>query len=110
MRKIIVKVNPGVCGFKTVIEASSENKRQALLDIKTDCPNLKPLESELKTADAYKEVFAKFGKSGVFETTAKYCKHSACPVPTAILKGIEACCGLALPRDVVIEIRAENQD
>jgi hypothetical protein len=110
MRKIIVKVNPGVCGLKTTIVASSENNRQAALDIKTDCPNLKPLESELKTADAYKEVFAKFGKSGIFETTAKYCKHSACPVPTAILKGIEASCGLALPRDVTIEIRLDKND
>jgi hypothetical protein len=110
MRKIKVRVNPGVCGFKTEIKALSENNRQAALDIKTDCPNLKPLEAELKTADAYKEIFAKFGKSGIFETAAKYCKHSACPVPTAIIKAIEASCGLALPRDVTIEIKTDSED
>ena len=108
MKTTIVKVNPGVCGFKTVIKAVPEEKRRAALEFRTDCPNLKPLESELTTADAIKECFAKVGKNEVYELASKYCKHSACPVPAAILKGIEAACGLALPRDVVIEIKQEG--
>ena len=109
MNTVEINVNPGVCGFKTAITASSEDKRHASLDIRTECPNLKPLESELNNLDAYKECFARFGSSSVFQAAAKYCKHTACPVPTAILKGIEASCGLALPRDVEIEIRAVKQ-
>jgi hypothetical protein len=107
MPTILVNVNAGVCGFKTVIKATREGSRRALLEIRTECPNLKPLEPELTTADAYKECFARVGKAGVYEAAAKYCKHSACVVPTAILKGIEAACGLALARDVTIEIRSE---
>ena len=108
MPTVVVNVNAGVCGFKTVIKATRESTRNASLEIKTTCPNLKPLESELTTADAYKECFAKVGKAGVYDIASKYCRHSACVVPAAILKGIEAACGLALPRDVTIEIRKEG--
>ncbi len=109
MSNIEVNVNAGACGFKTVIKATSQDKRHAIIEFKTDCPSLKPLETELTTADAYKEVFSKFGTSTVFQVYAKHCKHAACPVPTAIIKAIEASCGLALPRNVVIEIKAVQQ-
>lgn len=34
-------------------------------------------------------------------------KHAACPVPSAIIKGVEVACGLALPKDVEIKIAKE---
>ena len=109
MEIVETTVNAGVCGFKTVIISKAEGNRYATLEIKTDCPNLKPLESETITADAYKECFTKSGKSGIYETVGKYCKHAACPVPVAVIKAIEAACGLALPRDVKIEIKKQSQ-
>lgn len=107
MPATVVRVSGGACGFKTIIKATREGTRNAILEIKTDCPNLKPLEIELTHAEAYKECFARVGKSGIYEAAAKYCKHSACVVPAAITKAIEAACGLALARDVVIEVRQE---
>jgi hypothetical protein len=53
------------------------------------------------------ECFGKLCDSGVYRAAQQYCRHPACPVPCAVLKAIEAACGLALPRDV--EIRIENQ-
>jgi hypothetical protein len=99
-----VKVNAGVCGFITTIKADSEDMQNANIEIETDCPNLKPLEKEIKEADSYAECFTKLGESKTFETCKKYCKHPACPVPTGILKAVEAACGLALPRDAEIKI------
>lgn len=110
MEIVEVTVNPGVCRFKTYIKSKPEDRRHAALEFKTECPNLKPLESELVSADAYKECFAKVGKSGIYESASKYCKHAACPVPMAIIKGIEASCGLAVARDVKVEIKKLNQD
>jgi hypothetical protein len=104
MNAVRVMVNPGVCGFKTVIMVTSTDNRHAFIELKTECPNLEPLEAELEEADAYKECFAPVGKSGIYESASRYCKHAGCPVPAAIVKGVEACCGLALPRDVTIEI------
>lgn len=100
-----VKVNAGICGFCTVIGADSEDMQNATLHIETECPNLKPLETELKEVDGFKECFAKIGESDVYKISRKYCKHAACPVPCAIIKGVEAACRLALPKDAEIKIK-----
>lgn len=99
-----VKVNAGICGFTTVISVESKDKQTAFIDLKTQCPSLKPLEDELKEVDGFRECFGKLCDSKVYLTTAKYCKHPACPVTCAIIKGIEVACGLALPKDVEINI------
>lgn len=99
-----VKVNPGVCGLNTIIKVDSDDMQNAIIEIITECPNIKPMEQELKEADGYEECFAKLGESKVYELAKKYCKHAACPVPSAIIKGIEVACGLALPKDVDIKI------
>jgi hypothetical protein len=95
-----VEVNPGVCGLKTVVKVQSEDMQNASIEILTECPNIKPMEQELKEVDGFKECFSKLGDSRVYELAKEYCKHAACPVPSAIIKGIEAACGLALPKDV----------
>ena len=95
-----VEINPGVCGLKTVVRVHSEDMQNAVIEISTECPNIKPMELELKEVDGYAECFSKLGDSTVYELARKYCRHAACPVPPAILKGIEVACGLALPRDV----------
>lgn len=99
-----VNVNPGICGLKSTIKVISEDMQNAQIEFLTQCPNLKPLEQELKEADGYEECFSKLGESTVYELGKKYCRHAACPVPSAILKGIEVACGLALPKDVEIKI------
>ena len=43
--------------------------------------------------------------SKVYEVASRHCKHLACPVPCGIIKGIEAACGLALPKDVEMKIQ-----
>lgn len=95
-----VEVNPGVCGLKTLVRVQSEDMQNASIEILTECPNIKPMEQELKEVDGFEECFSKLGDSRVYELAKEYCKHAACPVPSAIIKGIEAACGLALPKDV----------
>lgn len=100
----VVEVNPGVCGLKTIVKVISDDMQNAVVEITTECPNIKPMEQELKEVDGFEECFSKLGDSKVYELAKKYCKHAACPVPSAILKGIEVACGLALPRDVEFRI------
>lgn len=99
-----VKVNPGVCGFNTSIKVSSEDMQSAIIEINTGCSHIKNIAQELKEVDGYEECFSEFGDSKVYELAKKYCKHAACPVPAAIIKGIEVACGLALPKDVEMKI------
>lgn len=104
---IKVEVNAGVCGFHSTIRVDADKKRIAQIEFTTACPALKPLEEALKEANGLEEVYAKVGESSVFELSKKFVRHAACPVPTAIVKGIEAACGLALPRDVEIKVSRE---
>ncbi len=70
-----VNVAPGICGLHTKIHIDSKNGQNAEIDIKTECPNLKPLEDELKSADGFSECFGKMCESEIFKAASKYCKH-----------------------------------
>jgi hypothetical protein len=99
-----VSVDAGICGFNTEINVTSEDGQNARIEIKTECPNLKPLEESLREADGFNACFGAMGESDVFKEAAKHCKHPGCPVPAALIKGIEVACGFALPRDAIIKI------
>ncbi|CAA7600783.1 Hypothetical protein DEACI_1436 [Acididesulfobacillus acetoxydans] len=105
----VARVKAGICGFVTEIVASSQNGRQVDLVFRTQCPNLKPMEEELTQVDAYAECFAKVGDSPVYHLARKFCKHAACPVPSAIIKEIEIAAKLALPADVTFEFEDDAE-
>ncbi len=100
---IQANVNPGACGLKTVIIAESLDMITATVTISSDCPAVIKYAKQLNTIEAIKEVFAPFGTSIVFKAAETTISHPACPVPTAVLKAVEAACSLALPIDVEIK-------
>ncbi|MFA0816167.1 MAG: hypothetical protein ACC608_10320 [Anaerofustis sp.] len=97
-----VTIQPGPCKMTTVVEAEKIDQSTAKVKITTDCKFYQPLQEELTEVDAYQEIFGKFGEGEVYTVCAKYCKHPTCPVPSGILKAVEAECGLALPTDVTM--------
>lgn len=101
---IEVKVNPGICGMETCINVESEDMQTARIKIDSDCQFIRAVAAELQEIDAYTECFAKLGDSQIYALANKYCKHPGCPIPPAIIKGVEVACGLALPKDVEIKI------
>ena len=100
-----VKVNPGICGLESQITIVSEDMQNACVKITTHCPHVKQMESELQDIDCFEECFSKINSSRVYQAADKHCKHAACPVPSAIIKGLEVACGLALPKDVDFNIK-----
>lgn len=101
---IRVEVDAGVCGMNTVIKADSPDMQKVTLDIESGCPDIQKAAEELKELDAMQEVFGKVGNTSVYEILRKHCKHAACPVPSAIIKAVEAAAGLALPKGASISI------
>ena len=97
-----LKINPGICGLMTTLEVSSSDGMNAEFSCETDCPHIKNLVEAVPTVNGYEEVFAKYGQGKIAQTAAVHCSHAACPVPTAMLKGTEIVCSLALPADVSI--------
>ena len=102
-----VTVNPGICGFKTVINVVADENQSVNVSIESDCAAVKAMEAELKGLDGYTEVLGKFGTSKISETATKLCRHAACPVPSGIFKGVEVACSLALPAPVSMDISNE---
>jgi hypothetical protein len=97
-----VQVNP-VCGFTAVIKATTEDGQMAKLEVETQCGYIQKLAETLGAeVDGYAVCFCKCGNGPVYDAARETCRHGAYPVPAAIVKCIEAECGLALPRDVEI--------
>ena len=103
MVEVVVKA--GICGFTSKIGVETQDMEISKITIDTDCSYIKKMEAELQDIDGVAEIFEKFNTSKVYESAARHCKHLACPVPCGIIKGIEAACGLALPKDVEIKIQ-----
>jgi hypothetical protein len=106
---IVVDVDPGICGLSSRIQVTSENMQHALIEIESQCSDIRALAAEIGEVDGYSEAFNKVGASPLYELARKHCKHAACPVPMAIVKGVEAAIGAALPKDVVVRIEKKEQ-
>ena len=99
-----VVVTPGICGLPTRMTLTADEDQLVTIKLESACPHIQAMQAELAELDGYTEVFARFSASAVYAAADKHCKHLACPVPAAIIKGMEVACGLALPKDVTIHI------
>jgi hypothetical protein len=110
-RNIRARVNPGVCGLASSVEAGSSDGTQVCVYIESDCPRVQAFaeawanSSEGPVLDALEELL----RRPLMETTptrlaAECGLHTTCPVPIAVLKASEAAAGLALPTDCSIEM------
>lgn len=100
-----VKINPGVCGFVTAVQAVSDpDEGTVTLKVASGCPSIQQLmERAGDTFDAYELCLTRPGAGALYELAAQdFPVHASCPVIAGILKCAEAEAGLALPRDVSI--------
>lgn len=113
MKKAIVNVMAGICGMETEIRAIAQGRsksKRIRLEIKSDCGNIRKLAEELQEVNPYEEIGFSATGPKTLRLAAKHCKHAACPVPSAIIKAVEVASGLALPKDVLIQVTAENTE
>jgi hypothetical protein len=105
-----VNVDAGICGFKTVITASTEDSMNVELKIVSSCDTIKELASHFKDKtpiDAYQELSPQ-KESIILEISRSVLVQKgcceACVVPAAVCKAIQVVAGLALPQDVSLKI------
>ena len=104
----------GICGFRTTVVADSPDKRHVTFAIETECNVVAKLVAALEERqpiDVYGEVDKRKESvilATVLETLAE-CRKS-CAVPLGIFKAMQVVTGLALPKDVHIEVAAETAD
>lgn len=107
-RDVLVWVDPGICGFYCEIRATSSNKRMARISIiDSNCKNIQRLSAGIGEV-AMADLFLPLCRNPVLMAAEKAGCHAACPVPTALIKAVEAAMGLALPKSVVIDIHLEE--
>jgi hypothetical protein len=98
------RVDAGICGHHTTIEANADENFSVILKIESDCKHIKNLAENLTEVNALNEISFRKGIPDTLQKGAEYCTHAACPVPVGIIKTIEVAAGLALPKEVKIEI------
>lgn len=96
-------INPGICGFKTEVEASMNGKVCNLV-VRSDCKAVQKLANDLKQVDPLQEISLRPSIPQTIQLSLKHCAHASCPVGIGIIKAIEVEAKLALPADVCIKL------
>ena len=102
------KIDAGICGEKTTVEATKLEDYRVALKFESSCPHILKVAEELKEVDALNEISSRRGKNvpEIIEAGLRLCAHTACPVPAGTIKAVEVAAGLALPQNSTIEVEA----
>ena len=103
------EINSGICGFTTTVTARADGFRGVMLTIESGCSAVQRLAEQLPEVDPLQEVTFRGKGPVIFRAAADCLRHSACPVPTGIIKVVEISAGLALPADVTIKLAADSE-
>ncbi len=101
----------GRCGYSTDVEATrleTDNGDRVRLAITSDCNACRRLAQLLTEVDPIREITYRGQGPLVLSLAAKTLTHTACPVPSGIIKAIEVAAGLALPLDASIQVFADG--
>lgn len=101
--KVSLHVDPGVCRFKAKIECWMEEGRLRC-SIDSGCKHVQDFahaleQEQFEMMDAMRMPFS---ENKIYIIGGKMLKHSTCPLPMAVLKGMEVAAGLGLKRDVLV--------
>ncbi len=103
------KIEAGICGFVTEIEAFSNDSQHVNFKINTNCKNISKLAEKITMVDAYSEI--KEGFEGyIHKVTKQELKGCCigCAVPSGIFKSMLVAAMLALPKDVKMSITQDD--
>ena len=100
-----VKIDPGPCGFKTVVTAEMNDDDVAEVKVSSGCKAVMAMMAEVGTElDPYEVCLVKPGKGPLFAyASEQFPVHAGCPVLAGITKCIEVEAGLALKHNVTME-------
>ena len=106
--KAQVKVEGGICGFETTIQADGDESANVTFRIESGCAKIRAFGEALAArgpVDAYSEIGD--GADGVVLTTSRSVMKGCCAgcvVHSAAFKALQVAGGLALPKDIAVKI------
>ena len=96
-----MRVDPGICGFSTHIQAFRNGRRSVRIEIESACDKIQKLSSFLGKLNL-KSVLSPISKNPVFIGAEKSGCHSCCPIVISVIKAAEVALEIAFPKDVQI--------
>ena len=100
MTKVVV--TSGICGFLATIKAEmDQDGKNISITLETECEMVEKMAEDLASLDKM-SVFTGFLANPVYRSAATHLRHTACPVPSGIIKALEVEAGFCLPSDVSI--------
>ena len=106
------RIGAGICGFTTSVTATAEQGRLVELLVDSDCETIVALAAAIHehgAFDAYDEIDPRTDGALlplVHEYLHGCCSGCACPV--GMFKAMLVAAGLALPKDIVIEMSKDD--
>ncbi len=99
-----VKIDPGICGLKTKVEAAAEDETAVTVRIFSACPSIKAMAEALgEEFDAYEICLQKPGQGPFYDYAREHFPvHVSCPAINGIIKCVEVECHLALKKNASI--------
>lgn len=101
-----VIIHAGACGFTVKVTAEKGKERTIKLTLDTACEMVQKMAAEIATVERMAALVG-HRDNAVYQSAARHLKHVACPVPSGILKAIEAEAGMNVPKDARIEFLRE---
>ncbi|MDT8389456.1 MAG: hypothetical protein RRC34_03000 [Lentisphaeria bacterium] len=106
------EIQAGVCGFRTQATALSDDSQHVTFDLESDCQKIADLGRRLAAAgalDAYGEIDSRTESALLAiarEVLTGCC--AGCAVPVGLFKMMQVAAGLALPKDIIINLETSN--
>jgi hypothetical protein len=100
-----LEVQAGACGYTAKITIHQVDEHHVRVEIDSLCDQITAMNRDLECLQwkgKGHEVFRPMNDSAVYRSASTHIRHTACPIPSAILKAIEVEVGAAVPKDVTI--------
>ena len=100
-----VKIDPGICGLNTKVEAVAHGDNEVTVKIYSACKSIQEMANALgEEFDAFDICLQKPGQGPFYEyAQEKFPIHVSCPALNGIIKCVEVECNLALKKNATIE-------
>ena len=100
-----VRIDPGICGLITKVEARAEDETAVKVKIVSACKSIREMAAALgEDFDAYDLCLRKPGTGPLYDYAGEHFPvHVSCPALNGIIKCVEAECRLALKKNASIE-------
>jgi hypothetical protein len=110
--KVRTEIEPGICNFKTVVTAETEDSQDVTFEFVSECEIIKEFDRQIKEISPVDAIMTLGAEENPILLKARKLLQTkgccdACIVPAATVKAMQVAAGLALPKEVSLKFTKE---